>query len=96
MTKFTKNIKEIQDTNDLFEIDYKDLIQNFDINNETDEKVQITLGLSIVNVAFLDSIRGPISRPKFLDKIITIYRREFVNDIKYRLEDDRDNNDKVE
>ena len=87
MTKFTKNIKEIQD-NEFFNFDYKDLVQNFDTNSELnngDEKVQITAQLSLINVAFIDFIRGDISRPKFIDKILTIYRREFVNDVRYRL-----------
>ena len=91
MTKFTKNIKEIQDSNEFFDIDYKDLIQNFDINNETEDKVGISLQLSLINVAFLDSIRGPISRPKFLDKIITLYRREWIDDIRYRVNDIKEN-----
>ena len=96
MTKFTKNIKEIQD-NEFFNFDYKDLVQNFDTNSElNDEKVQITPQLSLINVAFIDFIRGDISRPKFIDKILTIYRREFVNDVKYRLDTEEDNNDKVE
>ena len=89
MTKFAKNIKEIQDNSEFFDIDYKDLLQNFDINNEVnDEKVQITLSLSLINVAFLDSIRGPISRPRFLDKILTLYRREWIEDIRYRIKDE--------
>ena len=104
-TKFTKNIKEIQDSNEFFGIDYEDLVQNFDRNNETeDEKVGVSMQLSLVNIAFLDSIRGPISRPKFLDRILTIYRREFIDDVKIRFltgndveqEDDTNNKENVE
>lgn len=85
MTKFTKNIKEIQENNDFFGIDYNDLLENFDENNETDEKDGVSMQLSVVNIAFLDSIRGPISRPKFIDRLLTIYRREFLEDIKSRI-----------
>jgi hypothetical protein len=94
LTKFSKNIKELQDSNEFFNFDYKDLVENFDTNSESDEKVQISPQLSLINVAFVDFVRGDISRPKFIDRILTIYRREFVNDVKYRLEED--NNDKVE
>ena len=99
MTKFTKNIKEVQD-NEFFNFDYKDLVQNFDTNSEiNDEKVQVSPQLSIINIAFVDFIRGDISRPKFIDKILTIYRREFVNDVKYRLEvggNDKDIKENIE
>ena len=99
MTKFSKNIKELQDSNEFFNFDYKDLVENFDTNSEinnNDEKVQISPQLSLINVAFVDFVRGDISRPKFIDRILTIYRREFVNDVKYRLDTEEDNNDKVE
>jgi hypothetical protein len=96
MTKFTKSIKEIQDSNDFFEIDYSDILQNFDINNETEDKVPLSMQLSLINVAFLDSIRGPISRPKFIDKLLTLYRREWIEDIRYRTNDNKDNKENIE
>jgi hypothetical protein len=40
--------------------------------------------LSVVNIAFLDAVRGDVSRPKFIDRILTIFRKEFIDDIKYR------------
>jgi hypothetical protein len=95
LTKFTKSIKEIQDSNDFFEIDYSDILQNFDTNNETEDKVSLSMQLSLINVAFLDSIRGPISRPKFIDKLLTLYRREWIEDIRYR-GSDKDNKENIE
>ncbi len=85
MTKFTRNIKEIQDNNEFFDFDYNDLLENFDTNNETDEKDNVSFQLSVINIAFIDSIRGPISRPKFIDRLLTGYRREWIEDIKARL-----------
>lgn len=93
MTKFTRNIKEIQDNNEFFDFDYNDILENFDTNNETDEKDNVSFQLSVINIAFIDSIRGPISRPKFIDRLLTGYRREWIEDIRYRV---NDNNDKVE
>jgi len=77
-------IKDIVDNSDFFEIDYQDLINNFD-TNDTDEKDRLNLQLSLVNVAFVDAVRGDISRPKFIDRILTIFRREMIEDIKNRL-----------
>ena len=94
MTKFTRNIKEIQDNNEFFDFDYNDLLENFDTNNETDEKDNVSFQLSVINIAFIDSIRGPISRPKFIDRLLTGYRREWIEDIKNRLPEDL--KDKVE
>jgi hypothetical protein len=74
-------IKEIHENSDFFEIDYTDVLNNFD-TDDTEEKVKMSLQLSLVNVAFLDATRGMISRPRFLDKIISIYRKEFLEDIK--------------
>ena len=85
--KFNKAIKDIQENNDFFNIDYEDVLRNFD-TDDTDKKVKISLELSLVNVAFLDSTRGPISRPKYLDRILSIYRREFIEDIKNRMMND--------
>ena len=89
MTKFTKAIKEIHDNNDFFDIDYQDILNNFD-TNDTDEKEKTSMQLSLVNIAFLDAIRGPISRPKYLDKIISIYRNEFIEDIKMRGDEEKE------
>ena len=98
--RFQKNIKEIQDNTDFFDIDYDDLLANFDTNQDTDEKVRLNLQLSLVNVAFMDAIRGDITRPKFIDRIISIYRKEWIEDIKYRVEsttsDNDENNDNKE
>jgi len=94
LTKFTRNIKEIQDNNEFFDFDYNDLLENFDTNNETDEKDNVSFQLSVINIAFIDSIRGPISRPKFIDRLLTGYRREWIEDIKNRLPEDL--KDKVE
>lgn len=91
MGRFDKIIKEIHDNNDFFEIDYNDVLNNFD-TDELDEKVKVSMQLSLVNVAFLDAIRGLISRPRFLDKIISIYRKEFLEDVKYRVENDNKDN----
>lgn len=85
MVKFHKNIKEIQDNSDFFDIDYDDLLQNFD-TNDTDEKVKLNMQFSLVNIAFVDAIRGDITRPKFIDRILTIYRNEWINDLRYRTE----------
>lgn len=89
--KFHKNIKEIQENSDFFDIDYDDLLQNFD-TNDTDEKVRLNLQLSLVNVAFMDAIRGDISRPKFIDRILTIYRKEWIDDLRYRTENNKKEN----
>jgi hypothetical protein len=83
LTKFTKTIKEIHDNNEFFDIDYNDLLNNFD-TNDTDEKEKTSMQLSVVNIAFIDFVRGPISRPRYLDQILTIFRKEFIEDIKYR------------
>ena len=90
MTKFTRNIKEIQDNNEFFDFDYNDILENFDTNNETDEKDNVSFQLSVINIAFIDSIRGPISRPKFIDRLLTGYRREWIEDIKNRLPDEEE------
>lgn len=89
MTKFNKIIKEIHDNSDFFDIDYGDLINNFD-TNDTDEKEKTNLQLSLVNIAFLDAVRGDISRPKFIDRILTIFRKEFIEDIKMRSSEKED------
>ena len=89
--RFQKNIKEIQDNTDFFDIDYDDLLANFDTNQDTDEKVRLNLQLSLVNVAFMDSIRGDITRPKFIDRIITIYRKEWIEDLRYRISKEDEN-----
>ena len=86
MTKFTKVIKEMHDNNDFFDIDYNDLLNNFD-TNDTDEKEKTSMQLSLVNVAFVDAVRGDVSRPKFIDRILTIFRKEFIEDIKMRGEE---------
>ena len=80
-------IKEIHEHSDFFDIDYKDLIDNFD-TDDTEEKEKLSLQLSLVNVAFLDNIRGDISRPRFIDRILTIFRREMLEDVKNRMSDD--------
>jgi hypothetical protein len=82
--KFNKVIKEIQDNNEFFDIDYKDLLANFD-TDDIEEKVKVGMDLSLVNVAFVDSVRGEISRPRFINKILTIFRKEFLDDIRYRI-----------
>jgi hypothetical protein len=93
--KFNKTIREIQDNNDFFNIDYEDVLKNFDVDvDDNDEKVNMSMKLSLVNVAFVDAIRGIISRPKFIDKILDIYRHEWIEDLKYRIVD-KDNNDKI-
>lgn len=84
--KFSKNIREIQDNSEFFDIDYEDVLQNFD-TDDIEEKVRLNLQVSLVNVAFLDAIRGPISRPKFIDRILSIYRKEWIEDIRYRVEE---------
>lgn len=81
--KFNKAIKDIYDNNDFFNIDYGDVINNFD-TNDLDEKEIVNMRLSLVNIAFIDSIRGDISRPKFIDRILTIFRQEFIEDAKMR------------
>jgi hypothetical protein len=83
VTKFTKTIKEIHDNNEFFDIDYNDLLNNFD-TNDIEEKEKTSMQLSVVNIAFLDAVRGDVSRPKFIDRILTIFRKEFIDDIKYR------------
>ena len=94
--KFNKTIREIQDNNDFFNIDYEDVLKNFDVDvDDNDEKVNVSMKLSIVNVAFVDAIRGIISRPKFIDKILDIYRHEWIEDLKYRVDLDKDNSDKI-
>lgn len=83
--KFNKAIKDITvDNQDFFNLDYEDILRNFD-TDDTDNKVRVSMDLSEVNVAFLDSVRGDISRPKFIDRILTIFRKEFIEDIKNRL-----------
>lgn len=89
--KFNKIIKEIHETNDFFNIDYEDVLENFDVDEDNDETVPVAMRLSIVNVAFLDAVRGIISRPKYLDKIISIYRKEFIEDIKNRIPEEEEN-----
>ena len=42
--KFNKTIKEIFETNDFFDIDYKDLIENFDTDDD-EEKVNVSMKL---------------------------------------------------
>ena len=81
--KFNKVIKEMHENNDFFDIDYNDLLNNFD-TNDTDEKEKTSMQLSLVNIAFIDFIRGPISRPRFMDQLITIFRKEYIEDIKNR------------
>lgn len=83
--KFNKMIKDIVDNNEFFGIDYQDLINNFDTTDEDDEKDRLNLQLSLINVAFIDNVRGPVSRPKYIDRILTVYRREMIEDIKNRL-----------
>lgn len=78
-------IKDIVDNNEFFGIDYQDLINNFDTTDEDDEKDRLNLQLSLINVAFIDNVRGPVSRPKYIDRILTVYRREMIEDIKNRL-----------
>lgn len=90
MTKFTRAIKEIHDNNDFFDIDYNDLLNNFD-TNDTEEKEKTSVQLSLVNIAFVDFIRGDVSRPKFIDRILTIFRKEFIEDIKMRGEEFKNN-----
>lgn len=90
MTKFTRAIKEIIDNNDFFDIDYNDLLNNFD-TNDTEEKEKTSMQLSLVNIAFLDAVRGDVSRPKFIDRILTIFRKEFIEDIKMRGEEFKNN-----
>lgn len=92
--RFNKTIKEIHDNSDFFDIDYNDILQNFD-NDDTEDKVKVTMQLSLVNVAFLDAIRGDISRPKYIDRLISIFRKEFLDDIRYRVSitDNKDEND---
>ncbi len=85
MTKFTRNIREIQNDNEFFDFDYDDILENFDRDNETDDKADVSFQLSVINIAFIDSIRGPISRPKFIDRLLTGYRREWIEDIKARM-----------
>ena len=82
--KFNKTIKEIHESNDFFNIDYDDVLRNFD-TDDTEKKVRVSMDLSEVNVAFVDSTRGDISRPKYIDRILTIFRKEFIEDIKNRL-----------
>ena len=84
--KFNKAIKDITvDNQDFFNLDYEDILRNFD-TDDTDNKVRVSMDLSEVNVAFIDSVRGDISRPKFIDRILTIFRKEFIEDIKNRNE----------
>lgn len=89
--KFNKTIKDIQDNSDFFDIDYNDLLQNFD-TDDLSKKVNVTFSLSLTNVAFIDSVRGDITRPKFVDRLLTIFRKEFIEDIRYRVSDN-DNNE---
>ena len=63
LTRFTKSIKEIHDNNEFFDIDYKDLLKNFD-TDESDDKEKCIMQLSLVNVAFVDSIRGDNFSPQ--------------------------------
>lgn len=86
MIKFNKTIREIQDNNEFFNIDYEDVLRNFDTDDD-EEKVTVSMKLSLVNVAFLDAVRGDISRPRFIDRLLTIFRTEFINDIKFRVTD---------
>ena len=92
--KFTKSIKEIHDNNEFFDIDYNDLLNNFD-TNDTDEKEKTSIQLSVVNIAFIDFIRGDVSRPRFIDRILTIFRKEFIDDIKMREHQDDDEEGEV-
>lgn len=92
MIRFNKTIKEVFESNDFFGIDYKDLIENFDTDDD-EEKVTVSMKLSLVNVAFLDNVRGIISRPKYTDKIISIYRKEFIEDAKNRIDGDEKKNE---
>jgi hypothetical protein len=87
--KFNKMIKDIVDNSDFFEIDYQDLINNFD-TNDTDEKDRCNLQLSLTNVAFVDAVRGDISRPKFIDRLLTIFRKEMISDIKNRMPEENE------
>ena len=82
--KFNKTIKEIQENNDFFDIDYEDLLANFD-TDDIDEKVALSIRYSVVNIAFVDAVRGDIPRPKFIDKLLTIFRKEFIEDIRFRV-----------
>lgn len=91
--KFNKAIKGIHENNEFFNIDYDDVVKSFD-TDDNEEKVMVSMRLSLVNVAFLDSVRGIISRPRYVDRILDIYRNEFIEDVKNRV--DKDNNDKVE
>lgn len=91
MIKFDKTIKDIIENNDFFGIDYQDLLDNFDAHNETDEKVKVAMQLSLVNIAFIDAVRGDISRPKFIDRILTIFRREFIGDVTDRIPEEKYN-----
>lgn len=82
--KFDRAIKDIYESNDFFKIDYEDLLENFD-TDDTDEKEKIGLSLSVVNIAFVDSVRGLISRPRYINEILSIYRKEFIEDVRNRL-----------
>jgi hypothetical protein len=89
--KFNKTIKDIQDNSEFFDIDYNDVLNNFD-TDDTDEKDMISMRLSVVNIAFIDAVRGDITRPKFVDRLITIFRKEFLDDIRYRIANDNKEN----
>lgn len=94
--RFTQAIESIKENNEFFNIDYNDLLTNFDRDIDTG-KEKVTLSLTIQNIAFIDFVRGDISRTKFLDKIITIFRNEFVESVKNTIdnEGDRLNNDGI-
>lgn len=87
--RFTNAIANIKENNEFFNIDYNDLISNFDKDIDTG-KEKITMMLTIQNIAFLDFVRGDISRTKFLDKIITIFRNEFVESVKNDINNEGD------
>lgn len=94
--KFTKIIKNIKENNDFFNIDYNDLIHNFSKDDEESGRDKVTMELTIQNLAFVDSIRGDIPRNRFIDKLLTNFRHEFIVGISDYNKTVEDFNDKGE
>lgn len=81
MRKFQKIIKDIKEDNEFFNIDYEDIINNFSEDNKEAGTERLSVSLDIQNIAFMDSIRGDYPRNKFINRIISVFRKEFVESV---------------